>query len=264
MASVISEDVDDLPDIHPIRLEAKKLAEGYGYIVKVLEEMGVGTGDVAMGPAAGPAAPAPVKPRTKPRPGEQPGKRREKRRGPFNPPRPAKDPKPKACSMRESRRIAEAGPMGGTHPGSENEQGYEMLGQTGDGRYKGIIINRPTRGTMGILRSMPYFGDPSRKMKGAKGLEGSMPEMYFPLPVILKNGKPWLAHNGDEWLSAQTDRPVNFSGDKAELFGRLCDELGLSEYCGQSSSPQSPLRQSEIDQAGEEGRGPMFSFPVGE
>ena len=122
MASVITEDIDNIPDIHPIRLEAKKLAEDYGYIVKVLEEMGVGTGDIGMGPG-GPAV-APPKPRTKP--GIKPGreKRREKRRDPFNPPRPAKNPMPKACSMRES-------------------SDYKLLGEVAGGKWKGIIADKP-------------------------------------------------------------------------------------------------------------------------
>jgi len=93
MASVITEDADELMEISSPRLAVKKLAESCGYIVRVLEEMG--TGGVAAGPMA-PIAPTPTKPGTRPKPGKAPSRRKEKRRDPFNPPRPAKMPKPKA------------------------------------------------------------------------------------------------------------------------------------------------------------------------
>ena len=99
MASVMTEDADELIEISPARLAVKRLAEDFGYIIKVLEEMG--TGGVAAGPMA--PAPAPVKPGTRPKPGNAPSRRKEKRRDPFNPPRPAKLPKPKARGRRSGR-----------------------------------------------------------------------------------------------------------------------------------------------------------------
>jgi len=93
IASTITEDVDTDKDLHPATVRAMQIAEDYGYIVKVLEEM-FGDEDDEGAVATKPAV-APPKP--KPKPGTAPPKERPKRRQPWNPPRPAEEPTPKAC-----------------------------------------------------------------------------------------------------------------------------------------------------------------------
>ena len=95
IASTITEDVDDSVGLASQSVEAMRIAEEYGYIVKIIEEMDYPGEDEDM-EEGGVATTAPVKPKEKP--GVMPDKTPKKpRRSPFNPPRPKKDPAPKAC-----------------------------------------------------------------------------------------------------------------------------------------------------------------------
>jgi hypothetical protein len=100
IASTLTEDIDDPVDLPRQSVDAMRIAEEYGYIVKVLEEMDLPPEPeeqdiLGLGIGGGTAAPA--KPKEKPgvKPGRAPGK--DPKRKPFNPPRPQKDPAPKAC-----------------------------------------------------------------------------------------------------------------------------------------------------------------------
>lgn len=94
LASTMTEDVDDPVGLSKPTIQAMRIAEEYGYIVKILAEMGLPQED-PMGGTAAPAAP----PKPGVRPGVKPGRRKERpaKRKPFNPTRPQVDPDPKAC-----------------------------------------------------------------------------------------------------------------------------------------------------------------------
>jgi len=102
IASTLTEDIDDPVGLHPATVQAMRIAEEFGYIVKVLEEMGL-PGEEMGGGAPPMAPPKPgIKPggpgvRPGPGPGPGPGKRQQPKRKPFNPPRPQEEPGPKAC-----------------------------------------------------------------------------------------------------------------------------------------------------------------------
>jgi hypothetical protein len=100
IASVLTEDADDQFDLPKSTVAAMRIAEEHGYIVKVLEEMGLPGEEVGGGVTAPPMAPPKpgVRPKPETRPGRpEPGRKPGRRRKPFNPPRPQEDPGPKAC-----------------------------------------------------------------------------------------------------------------------------------------------------------------------
>lgn len=83
VASAMAEAVNDSIEMTTDAIIAKRIAEEYGYIVKILEA----------------TAPPLTKPMPKPgiKPGTAPERpERKPRREPWNPPRPAKEPEPKA------------------------------------------------------------------------------------------------------------------------------------------------------------------------
>jgi hypothetical protein len=105
MASVITESIDENEELHPTILAIKQLAEARGYIVRLIDE-----------------APVIAPPRTKPKPGREVKPDKEPKRSPWNPPKPAKLPKPKARS-RDDEGIGEgtfpqppSPPRKSTHP----------------------------------------------------------------------------------------------------------------------------------------------------
>ena len=94
LASTMTEDVDDPVGLSRDTISAMRIAEEHGYIVKVLEEMGLPGEEMGGGVAAPVAPPKPgIRPRAKPRKPQE----RTPRRKPFNPTRPQVDPDPKAC-----------------------------------------------------------------------------------------------------------------------------------------------------------------------
>lgn len=103
IASVLTEDADDQLDLPRSTVEAMRIAEEYGYIVKVLEEMGLPDEEMGGGTAAPPMAPPKpgIEPGTKP---QTPERKPRRKRKPFNPPRPQEEPAPKACGMAKGRR----------------------------------------------------------------------------------------------------------------------------------------------------------------
>lgn len=90
IASTLTEDVDGPVSLPRATIEAMRIAEDHGYIVKILE----GFADGGEGEIGGGVETAP--PPTRTRPGSPTKKPKEKRK-PFNPPRPQKEPNPKAC-----------------------------------------------------------------------------------------------------------------------------------------------------------------------
>ena len=87
MASMITESIDEDEELNPIMIAIKQLAESHGYIVRLIDEAPV-------------VAPPRTMPGTRPKPGEK-SPIREPKRTPWNPPRPAKLPKPKAAEPEE-------------------------------------------------------------------------------------------------------------------------------------------------------------------